>query len=306
MARTITLTYKEHLHTVQAGIPVKEVLGSCLGLQTEQLEYTQNPVVALRLNNEILSYEALVEVDGIIEPVFLFSSVGKRMYRHTLSYLLAYACEILFPERRLVIGHALVVGFYFNFAQYFALDRADVTRISEKLQDIIHSGAPIKQEKIAYCSAVDYFTQRGYHATTKLLEYRNDPVLEPYRCGDFLDITYEPLLPYTQVLSIWELRPYGERGMLLRFPLSANFLKLAPFVDHPLLFSVFREYKIWGSILKVDCLGAMNTICGSPDISTFIRMNEDLQHRKIAQIADQIAQKGTVKVVFISGPSSSG
>ena len=50
----------------------------------------------------------------------------------------------------------------------------------------------------------------------------------------------------------------------------------------------------------------MNRICGSQEIFTFIRMNEDLQHRKIAKIADMVSEKGTVKVVFIAGPSSSG
>jgi uridine kinase len=121
-----------------------------------------------------------------------------------------------------------------------------------------------------------------------------------------MDITYEPLLPYTGMMSIWELRSYGDRGMLLRYPLSNNFLAIAPFRDNPKLFSVFRENKIWGSILKVSCLGEMNAICGTREIFTFIRMNEDLQHRRISQIADLISEKGTVKVVFISGPSSSG
>ena len=100
--------------------------------------------------------------------------------------------------------------------------------------------------------------------------------------------------------------PYGERGLLLRYPLSSDFLHLATFKDNPLLFSIFKESKEWGNILKVDCLGAMNDICGSHHIKTFIRMNEDLQHRKIASIADQIAAKKDVKVIFIAGPSSSG
>ena len=78
------------------------------------------------------------------------------------------------------------------------------------------------------------------------------------------------------------------------------------FTTIPLLFSVFREYKQWGAILNVNCLGSMNNICGSPEIFTFIRVNEDLQHRKISQIADMVVQKHTVKVVCIAGPSSSG
>src|SRR5690554_173171 len=95
--------------------------------------------------------------------------------------------------------------------------------------------------------------------------------------------------------------------MLLRYPLTKNkFQTVAPFKDNPLLFSVFSEYRRWATLLKVDCIGTMNQICGSKDIGTFIRMNEDLHHRKISDIADMIDQKEGVKTVLISGPSSSG
>lgn len=306
MERYISLRCKDRAYRVACGTTVRQFLSQTLGYETDHLSYYRNPFVALKMNNELLSYEARLEVDAQIEPVSLFSDSGKRMYRHTLSYLLAYASEELFPERRLMIGHALGDGFYFTFDGQYALEPEDVRKLAVALRNLVDADLPIRQETVSYCAAMEHFQQKGYLATELLLSYRNDPTLELYRCGNFLDITYEPLLPSTGLLDIWELRPYGERGMLLRYPLSADFLHLAPFKDNPLLFSIFREYKIWGNILNVDCLGAMNRICGSPGIFTFIRMNEDLQHRKIAQIADMISQKETVKVVFIAGPSSSG
>lgn len=306
MERYISLRCKDRAYRVACGTTVRQFLSQTLGYETDHLSYYRNPFVALKMNNELLSYEARLEVDAQIEPVSLFSDSGKRMYRHTLSYLLAYASEELFPERRLMIGHALGDGFYFTFDGQYALEPEDVRKLAAALRNLVDADLPIRQETVSYCAAMEHFQQKGYLATELLLSYRNDPTLELYRCGNFLDITYEPLLPSTGLLDIWELRPYGERGMLLRYPLSADFLHLAPFKDNPLLFSIFREYKIWGNILNVDCLGAMNRICGSPGIFTFIRMNEDLQHRKIAQIADMISQKETVKVVFIAGPSSSG
>jgi uridine kinase len=174
------------------------------------------------------------------------------------------------------------------------------------MRELVDANLPIHQGTVSYNDALRHFKDKGYLATEMLLSYRNDPTLELFRCGEFMDITYEPLLPFTGLVEIWELKPYGDRGMLLRYPLSSDFLHIAKFRDNPLLFSVFRENKIWGNILKVNCLGEMNNICGSQEIFTFIRMNEDLQHRRIAQIADMVEQKGTVKVVFIAGPSSSG
>lgn len=306
MDRTIALTYAGRTFRVAPGISVQKFLSEELHIKTEHLSYTDNPVIALRMNNEILAYSARLEADAAVEIVPLFSDIGKRIYRHTLSYLLSYASHEIFSDRRLVIGHALGDGFYFTFDAQYTLDPSDVARLAKKLRALVDADLPITQEIVSYNDAIDHFDKEGFLATKQLLYYRNDPTLTLYRCADYLDICYEPLLPSSHIVDIWELRPYGERGMLLRYPLSADFLHMAPFKDNPLLFSIFREYKLWGSILNVDCLGAMNRICGSPEIATYVRMNEDLHHRKISGIADMIAQRGTVKVVFIAGPSSSG
>jgi uridine kinase len=306
MNRLITLTHNSNQYQVPSGITVKSFLSGPLKIPTDNLAYNDNPVIALRMNNELLPYSARLETDATVEPQYLFSDFGKRIYRHTLSFLIAYAsCEV-FPDRHLVIGHSLGDGLYFHFDGILSLDPADVERLSVKIRELVASDIPIEQKQVAYCAARDYFHNAGFDATELLLSYRNDPVLTLYQCANYMDISYEPLLPSTSLVTIWELRPYSERGMLLRYPLSKDFLHIAAFKDHPKLFSVFREYKQWGNILGVKCLGAMNRICGSSEIFTFIRMNEDLQHRKISQIADLVANKGTVRVVFIAGPSSSG
>jgi uridine kinase len=304
--KTIKISYGQSHFEVPSGITVQEVLVRCFGIDTNHVTYIDNPVVGLRANNELLPYSARLKTDAVIELQLLFSDLGKRMYRHTMSFLLAMASHQLFPERRLVIGHSLGDGYYFTYDGLYALESKDVDALRERMHAIVRQQLPIEREVLSYRSAVEYFTRMGFTATATLLAYRNDPNITLMRCGDYLDISYEPLVPNTSIVSLWDLHPYGDRGLLLRYPHSKNFMHLDPYRDNPKLFAVFREYKLWGNILKVDCLGAMNKICGSRDIATFIRMNEDLQHRKISEIADLVVAKGSVKVVFIAGPSSSG
>ena len=306
MDQKVTITYLGKKVEVPSGTTVASLMCDILKVSDPAATYASNPIIAVRMNNAILPFSSHLTVDATIAPVYLFSDIGMRIYRHTLSFILAYTSEILFPERRLVIGHALGDGFYFNYDGKYSLDKRDVALLANKMEELVEANLPITSEMVSYEDAMAHFKKKEYLSTALLLEYTNEPKIKLYRCKDFLDITYEPLLPTTALLKVWQLRPYGERGMLLRYPLSADFLNLSPFKDNPLLFSVFHEYKLWGSILKVDSLGAMNQICGSPDIKTFIRMNEDLQHRKISQTADMISERGSVKVVLIAGPSSSG
>jgi len=304
---TVTLRTPTATHHPRQGIRVDTFLTEYLGVPTRKFTYADNPVVALRVNNDLLPFSARIDINAEVKPQKLFSDLGKRMYRHTLSFLLGCASHLLFPERNLVIGHSLGDGYYFNYTDQYSLAAEDIAALTKKMASLIKANLPISLETLSYREAIDYFHNEGFLATEQLLAYRNDPTITLYRCGDYLDISYEPLLPSTALLQIWELRPYGDRGLLLRYPRSNQaFLTLDEFHDNPLLFSVFREYKLWGNILNVRCLGNMNDICGTTQISTFIRMNEDLQHRKISQTADMISQRGNVKFVFIAGPSSSG
>ncbi len=82
---------------------------------------------------------------------------------------------------------------------------------------------------------------------------------------------------------------------------------MGPFVENPVLVSIYREYKRWGKILRVGSVGRLNGLIRDGGIREFIEVAEALQDRKIAEIADRVnARRDTVRVVLIAGPSSSG
>ena len=85
-------------------------------------------------------------------------------------------------------------------------------------------------------------------------------------------------------------------------------MKLSPFKDEPLLFSIYSEYKTWGKILSADTAGKMNALVAQRGgAEHFIRVCESLHNKKISQIADMVlSRRKDVKVILIAGPSSSG
>jgi uridine kinase len=73
------------------------------------------------------------------------------------------------------------------------------------------------------------------------------------------------------------------------------------------LFSIYREYKDWGKILNVRCVGHLNDLISNRNVQGFIQVAEALHDKKIAMIADKICEhRDDVKLVLIAGPSSSG
>lgn len=307
MKQTIALTYEDSRFELPFGLTAERALAD-MGVIDPAIipSYQDDPIIGVLVNNDLQPLCTRLETDCTLEPVRIFSDLGKRMYRHSICYLLGCAVSGLYPDRRLVIGHSLGDGYYYSFDDQYLLSPDDISRISQVMQDLASSNLPIERVRIPYAQAMEYFRQRRFQETEALLSYRNDPAIDLYQLNGYLDVTYEPLVHTTAVLTVWELRPYGDRGMLLRYPRSFDFTKLDTWKDNPLLFSVFKEYKEWGRILGVSSLGKLNQICASGQIQSFIRMAEALQAKKIAKLADKIIGNDGIKVVFIAGPSSSG
>ena len=62
----------------------------------------------------------------------------------------------------------------------------------------------------------------------------------------------------------------------------------------------------WGERLNVSHVGELNEVIAKGDISRLILIQEALQEKKIAEIAEKVTYERDKKFVMIAGPSSSG
>ena len=267
---------------------------------------TDNPVIAAMVNNELVSLSFKIEINAEIKAVQLYSNPGIRLFRRTLSFILAKASVTLFPDRHLVISHSLGDSFYYYYNEQEEVSDEDINLLQKEMDRIVKSKCSIDRRVISYSEAINFFNKINQPATALLLKYHNESKIPIYYCGGFIDISYEPLLPNTNLLKPFELYNYAP-GFLLRYPNSKEPHKLAAFKDMPSLFSVYKEYKAWGKILNVNCVGRLNELSEKREIKPFIQVAEALHNKKISQIADSITErKDKVRIVLVAGPSSSG
>jgi len=308
MMKDITLQLPDGREvTVPFGIKASSVLNKYSDLAAESSSYDDNPIVGVLVNNELLSLSAPMAIHGVIKPVYLFSEYGKRMYRHSICFLLAMASTRVFPKRRLIIGHSLGDGYYYSYDDNLPVSDDDAHALEEEMRRIEAAAHPIRHLLYSYEDALEFFEHKGIADTALLLAYQNDPRIPLFECDGFIDLAYEPLLPNTKLLDRFEVKAYGGTGILLRYPRQKDFTRIGTFADNPVLFSVYQEYKQWGSIVSVNCVGQLNRLCDERKIDDFIQVSESFQNKKISRIADDIAsRRGSVRMVLIAGPSSSG
>ena len=262
-------------------------------------------VYAVRVNNQICSLNKSILTDCKVEPVIAKSKDGAEVYRRSLCFTMEAAMHEIDPSYRLLIGHSLGYGYYYTLLDGNAVHPPLIEKLKAKMQELISRNLPIETFSLSYEQAVDLFEKEGLTDTRNLLRYKCPPRVEINRLEDFTDLYYAPLLVSTGYLKTWEIMKYGQ-GFLLRFPTSTEPDKLQEFHDIPQLFKTYERYKKWGKQIGVTTCASLNELVSRREADDFINISETFQQKSIADIAQQIYDRGKVKVVLIAGPSSSG
>lgn len=258
-----------------------------------------------KVNNivEGLTYRIYRNVD--VEFLDVTTSSGMRTYVRSLCFVLCKAVEDLFPEGRITLQHPVSKGYYCTLHIGRAVELDDVMRIKQYMQELVKQQIPFKGTEVHTGNAVRLFRERGMHDKVKLLETSGSLYTHYYRLGDTVDYYYGSLLPNSGYLYQFDLVKYYD-GILLRIPNRKNPKELEEMVKQEKMLDVFKEQSNWQDIMGVRTVGDFNIVCNKGHAIDLINVSEALQEKKIAHIADDIYQRGNVKLILISGPSSSG
>ena len=270
------------------------------------------PVVSAKVNNASQGLKFRLYQNRDVEFLDAREGSGHRVYVRSLCFVLYKATQDLFPGSKLFIEHTISRGYYCNFKKKGneALADGDVERISQRMQEIINLDMPFRRHEATNEEAVRIFAERGFTDKVKLLETSGQIYSDYYTLGDTADYYYGPLVPSAGYLSVWALEPYHD-GMLLRVPDWNNPLQLAEKADMPKTYDMFAEKTRWDIIMRLSNAGDVNKAIQKGHASELIQVSEALQEKKIVQIAEEIERrfhrkKNPVKLILITGPSSSG
>lgn len=272
----------------------------------DRLGKLSSPLAAVKINNEVCPLDLPITIKAKIEPVTIDTREGMNIYRRSLCFMLTVAAKKLFPQKKLIVGHSLGYGYYYTLEnQDETLTNQNIKDLESLMKELCKKNLEIHTNYIAYEEAVEKFSETQQDGAKLLLHFMSSPRVKINSCEDYIDLYCSPLVYKTEILSVFELRPYGE-GFLLRFPSTSLVSKIPQMEEIPQLFKVYSEYKKWGRTIGVSYVGELNQKVEDRKIQDFIEITETLQNKRIAEIADTIVSRPEVKVVLIAGPSSSG
>ena len=281
-------------------------IGSTLSdvLNEINLKMPYGPVCA-KVNNKVegLHYRLYHKKD--VEFLDMTSGSGSRNYTRSVFFVLCKAVKDIWPESHVVIDIPVSNGYYCDLRIGRPVTEEDVAKVKARMDEIIAGAMPIRRHESVTEKAIKLFSDLGDTAKVKLLQTTGRLYTTYYDIDGYYDFYYGSLLTNTKQIYLYGLDKYYD-GMLLRIPTTADPSKLPEMIRQDKLFEIFKEHHHWQDVMEIRTVGDFNNAVATDHSIDLINISEALQEKKIAHIADEIAQRKGVKLILLAGPSSSG
>ena len=265
--------------------------------------------VSARVNNKVEDLNFKVYYNKDVEFLDITSASGMRTYVRSLCFILTKAVSELYPNGNILLEHPVSKGYFCKLCIDRTIGLDDVIRIKQRMQEIIKADLPFIRHEKHTDEIIRLFKERGMDDKVKLLETSGQLYSCYQQLGDTIDSYYGSLVPSTGYIRLFDIVKYYD-GLLLRIPNRKNPDKLEEVIKQEKMLDVFQEYHRWNEILGISTVGDLNQACNRGMATDLINVSEALQEKKIVRIADEITNRNEngqrVKLVLISGPSSSG
>ena len=291
------IKYKDIFIDVKKGTKVNELL-------EKQIQEKELKPIACRFNNEIKRLDMPIEDDGEIELIDITNKDGMRVYIRGLIFIVCMAFKELYPDAKLTIEYQLYHSMFCT-VENVEITEETLKNVQNKVNEIISKDIPIIKNVMTRDEAIKFYENTDDFRGKAQLELSTRNIVTLYYCNNYYNYLYGVMPLSTGCISKYELKKY-DKGFLIRYPSRKTPEKVPELKDNTKLYNTLKENDETHKILQINTLDKLNNIIRAGKIEEYILLDEALHEKKIANIADRIANNKKVKLVAIAGPSSSG
>jgi len=267
-----------------------------------------NDIVLAFANGRLQELRKELNQDTGLRFVTTEDTIGQQTYRRSLCFMMVKAIYDVAQHksiRKVRIHYSIGSGYYTTIEGDITLNQEFLDKVKLRMREMVDRDLPINKRSVHTDDAVALFKQYGMHDKEKLFSYRRVSRVNIYSLNEFEDYYYGYMVPSAGYLKYFDLCLYDE-GLVLQMPDKKDPTVVPLFKPHHKLFRVLKESTQWGDMQGIETVGALNDQVTRGDAREIILVQEAMQEKRIAQMAETIARKGNIKLILIAGPSSSG
>lgn len=285
---------------------VKE--GTTLSDLAKQVQLPQEPIILLAyMDGKLKELFTPMTKDCHVRFVTLKEQAGYMAYKRTATLMFLKACEDLLgtgATTKIALDYSIGNSIFCDFLEDRVIDEAFARSIQKRMEELAKANLPITKRSLDTDQAAKYFDRIGFKGKKELFQFRRESKMNIYSLDGYDNYFYGYMAPSTGYISAFLVSAY-QHGVVLQIPKRKQTEEIVPFTPQPKLFHVMQRSREWTKTMGVDTVGALNDVITHGNINHLILLQEGLQEKLLADIADEIVSKNK-RIILIAGPSSSG
>ena len=279
-----------------------------LELSKQYQDHERYDIVLAFVDGKLCELFKDIDRSCTVDFVTTNSVIGNATYKRSTSFLMIKAFNDVFGKenvKKIKAMYSISKGYYCEAeGDNIVISQANMNLVKQRMMELVDANLPIEKETLNTDKVIDMFMEQGMEDKARLFKYRRVSKANIYSIGDYKDYYYGYMVASTGYLRFFDIVQYGE-GFVIQMPTVAMPNVIPAFDPQVKLFNVLKQSDEWGRKLEVDTVGALNDVIAEDGMNELILVQEALQEKNIADIAERIEQEGK-KIVLIAGPSSSG
>lgn len=265
----------------------------------------ESKIIVAQVNNRLTGLDTKLTRNAVVDFWDQASSLGNKTYSRGLYFVFLKAVkEVLNCDVKIM--HLVDNGVYCEILTNNLISEVTVEKIKIKMRDIVEAAFPITKIMVSRLDAIDYFTKVNQPDKAESLRFISNSSISLYKLDDTLDYFYGVLPCNTSYITKFNVKYLKENKVILLPPyrfLSDEKLKFSR--NDKLIEAVERNDEYLNN-LHINTSVDLNNTISTGDYEDIIRMTETIQNNRMFEIVDKITKNKDLKIVLITGPSSSG
>lgn len=263
-------------------------------------------IVCGSFNGRIISYDDALNKNGKLILYGIDDAIGNRIYEKGLIFLFnVSAIEVLGKDTVVKIRNSIDRGIFFEVDKEVCED--DIKKIKEVMKDKVRKEIPFIKIDTTIDEALTYFREIKREDKIKTLFYDKNNYVTLYKFDGVYNYMLGNLPHDSSILKYFDLTLLKGKGIILRYPTIYDGGKVTKYKHHEQFFNSIDECLEWAKILNISSIGELNDAIISSKQGELINLSEAVADYRLQQIAASIKEKkDSIKIILLSGPSSSG
>lgn len=265
------------------------------------------PIIAAKMNNSFTDLSKAIVNDCKVEFYDRSSNQGNRVYARSLEFLVTVAArKILKEDSEVLIDYSLGNGIYCEVVGQ-RINQKYVESLEEIMHDMVKDKLKFKKTVVSRIDAINYFNNHKKYDKVNNLRYTTNSTINLHVLDGVYDYYFGPLVHDTGQINLFELLYLKDNSFLINFPNKRRPKSVTEYTHHKLLFEEFKSFQTWSRKVNLQTTPDLNKLSSENQTIEAIRLSEAYYEHQITMVANKIEKKkDKIKVVLLSGPSSSG